>query len=624
MEEKPESGAGEKTVHEGKPEHEKAHEAKVEHAKASEPKAEKKVQKRKARKTIRAKTKRKRTAAKAKEAPARHRHRAKKFISTNIILTLLLVIAVASAAYMYVKLGEKEGEAGEGATTTTTIASVSQYGTAKLDFYVMSQCPYGTQVEDAVKPVLDKLGNSIVFTLNFIASENADGTFSSMHGQAEVDGDMMQLCAAKHYPDKYMAFIVCQNKNARDIQNNWKTCALENSMDESTLSTCFSGSEGKQLLSASIKASAAANARGSPTMYLNGKAYNGARDSTSFMRALCATLNNHPECVNLPACSTDNDCTAEPAKDGKCVNPGQKDAKCEYSNPVPMDLIVVNSKDCGDSCDTSRILAVTKQLFLGSKVRNVEYSSEEGKQLVEKYGIKILPAYLFSDNITKSPNYAQISRALNKVGDMYQITPSAAGASYNPTLVEIPRKLDLFVMSQCPYGVMAEKNLKEVLDLFGSKINFSLRFIADQKADGTFSSLHGQKEVDEDLRQVCAMKYYPDKYYSYILCIDENYANAASIWEDCAQKNGLDVNTIKTCFEGSEGKQLLTENIKLGNELGIGSSPTFLINGKKQVGGAMPAETIKQNICKANAGLEGCEKTLSGASTGNVPASGAC
>ncbi|MBM3309244.1 MAG: hypothetical protein FJY77_03230 [Candidatus Altiarchaeales archaeon] len=621
MEEKPEGSTGEKTVHEGKLEHEKAHEVKVEHAKAPETKAEKKVRK-KVRRARKAKTKVRKTTAKAKEAPARRKHRAKKFISTNIILTLLLIVAVASAAYMYAKLGEKEGETGEGATTTTTIAGVSQYGTAKLDFYVMSQCHYGTQVEDAIKPVLDKLGNSVAFTLNFIASENADGTFSSMHGQAEVDGDMMQLCAAKHYPNKYMAFIVCQNKNARDIQNNWKSCAAENGLDENTLSTCFTGAEGKQLMSASIKASNTASARGSPTMYLNGKAYNGARDSGSFMRALCAVLNNHPECLNLPACSTDDDCTADPTKDGKCVNPNTKDAKCEYTNPVPIDMIVVNSKDCGDSCDTSRILAVTKQLFLGSNVKNVEYSSDEGKQIAEKYGIKILPAYLFDSNVTKSPNYAQVSRALVKVEDKYMINPQAAGSTYNPTLVEIPRKLDLFVMSMCPYGVMAEKNLKEVLDLFGDKINFTLRFIADQSADGSFSSLHGQKEVDEDLRQVCAIKYYPDKYYSYVLCIDENYSNAASIWQDCAQKSGLNASTIKTCSEGSEGKQLLAENIKFGNELGIGSSPTFLINGKKQVGGAMPAETIKQNICNANAGLEGCEKTLSGASTGGAAATG--
>ena len=31
----------------------------------------------------------------------------------------------------------------------------------KLDFYVMSQCPFGTQVEDGIAPVLKKLGKNM-------------------------------------------------------------------------------------------------------------------------------------------------------------------------------------------------------------------------------------------------------------------------------------------------------------------------------------------------------------------------------------------------------------------------------------------------------------------------------
>ncbi|MBU4246166.1 MAG: GILT family protein, partial [Nanoarchaeota archaeon] len=67
--------------------------------------------------------------------------------------------------------------------------------------------------------------------------------------------------------------------------------------------------------------------------------------------------------------------------------------------------------------------------------------------------------------------------------------------------------VQLFVMSQCPYGVQAENAIKPVLDTLKDKISFELRFIANQKADGTFSSLHGQAEVDENVRQLCAAKY---------------------------------------------------------------------------------------------------------------------
>jgi hypothetical protein len=284
-------------------------------------------------------------------------------------------------------------------------------------------------------------------------------------------------------------------------------------------------------------------------------------------------------------------------------------------------MIIVNSAAC-TSCDTTQIVDVTKQLFLGVKIRNVEYNSSEGQAIVQKYNIKLLPAYLFDSNVTKSPNYAQVSRALVQTDDKYLIHPQASNSNYNPTLVEIPRKLDLFVMSKCPYGVAAEKNLKSVLVLFGNRINFTLRFIADTNPDGTFNSLHGQPEVEEDLRQVCAMKYSPDKYFDYVVCIDQDVANAATKWESCVNSSGLDVNAVRTCSTGDEGKQLLTDNIKLANELGIGSSPTFLINGKNQVGGALPSDSIKQAICDANAGLEGCGTTLDTGSSNTAPSGG--
>ena len=165
-------------------------------------------------------------------------------------------------------------------------------------------------------------------------------------------------------------------------------------------------------------------------------------------------------------------------------------------------------------------------------------------------------------------------------------------------------------MSQCPYGTIAENNMKDVLALFGSKLKFNLYFIANQNEDGSFSSLHGQGEVDEDTRQVCAMKYNPDKYFNYVLCVDKDYSNAANVWENCAKESGLDVAKIKACAGGSEGTELLAANIQKANDLGIGSSPTFFINNQVLSSGAMSPEQIKANVCEMNKDLEGCSVTL--------------
>src|SRR4051812_8471458 len=65
---------------------------------------------------------------------------------------------------------------------------------AKLEFFIMSKCPYGVQVEKAIAPVLDKLGGNVDFHISYIGQKQND-QLTSMHGPTEVAGDIAQLCA---------------------------------------------------------------------------------------------------------------------------------------------------------------------------------------------------------------------------------------------------------------------------------------------------------------------------------------------------------------------------------------------------------------------------------------------
>jgi len=141
-----------------------------------------------------------------------------------------------------------------------------------------------------------------------------------------------------------------------------------------------------------------------------------------------------------------------------------------------------------------------------------------------------------------------------------------------------------------------------------------LYFIASENADGSFTSLHGANEVAEDLRQVCIMKYYPQKIMNYTSCIAANYSNAGGIWQTCASSNGIDATQIQECSTGDEGNALLSDNIALSNYLGIYESPTLLLNNNTLVGGyyTTSAELMKEVVCAYNPALNGCNKTLSG------------
>lgn len=142
--------------------------------------------------------------------------------------------------------------------------------------------------------------------------------------------------------------------------------------------------------------------------------------------------------------------------------------------------------------------------------------------------------------------------------------------------------LELFVMSYCPFGIEAEESIIPIVKKFKDKIDFKLRFIAEEKdtvssQDITpFISLHGYPEVAENIRQLLIAQEYPDKYLDYILCRGKKLNKS---WEDCAKKFGIDVENIQRLFDTPEAEQLFRENIKRSAELGIKASPTILIDG---------------------------------------------
>jgi len=294
-------------------------------------------------------------------------------------------------------------------------------------------------------------------------------------------------------------------------------------------------------------------------------------------------------------------------------------------------------------CATSGLEEQLKITFPKIKVAEMDYITDNGKEFFEKYELTYLPAVLFTKDVEMTDNYSQVQKYLTPTADLYNL---AIGASHNPTKEicynniddtgngkvdcadpdcegflecrsEKPKRLDLFVMSMCPYGTQAMNSTKEVLDNFGNNIDLHINYIANENADGSFQSLHGQSEVDENMRELCAMKYYPETYLDYIWCRNKNIQGD---WTECA----ADYSAIKVCFEGSEGKKLHSENIAFANSLNIGASPTWLVNNRYAFNG-IDAETAKTNFCKYN-DVEGCQNTLTGqtqADSASTPA-GSC
>ena len=183
-------------------------------------------------------------------------HKKKSIIPKGLgvwIVAGILVLAIATAVYVYVQKGSLSVGPSESKNANASV----------IDLYVMSFCPYGTQAETGVIPAVKKLGADGKLNLYFIGNEQA-GSFSSLHGQAEVDEDIRQLCALKQSSSKALDYILCVNEDISNVATKWKDCANQAGLDVSSMERCSTGDEGKSLLSESFKKSDEAGASASP------------------------------------------------------------------------------------------------------------------------------------------------------------------------------------------------------------------------------------------------------------------------------------------------------------------------------------------------------------------------
>lgn len=520
------------------------------------------------------------------------------------------VVVIAIIIAIFFKVNTPTGQ-------VIDVGNPDQYGTVDVVFHVMSQCPYGTQVEDGFAPVLKELGENINFRLEYIAS-GAPGNFQSLHGAPEVEGNKIQLCVQEHYPAKLIDFVVCQNKDPTDLRGSVEDCAAENGIDAQTIIDCTDGEEGDALLSDSIKKSQAANAQGSPTMYFNGNLYSGQRDATSFKKEVCKYLEGHPACEGMPACTVDMDCIGEPGKIGICENPGKKEAKCTYQEDAAVELKIINSKDC-TNCETAQNIQILKQIFLNLDVEEIDASTSRGKAFINNLGLQKAPSYVFSGSVVEAYSYKNNERlqsAFKKVDKYYVMLDEATGASY--ILDEDKRKeleemtgvkkgdnrpqIDFYVMSYCPYGNIAEEAIEPVYQLLKDKADFNPHYVIYSNYQGggpqfcldeqsRFCSMHGVQEMSQGLRELCVAKHIGmDAYFEFVLEMNKkcNYQNADTCWEDVAESLELDTEKIKSC-ESDEWEDILSKDLALNAALGVQGSPTVFVEGEPYAGARTPS-----------------------------------
>ena len=214
--------------------------------------------------------------------------------------------------------------------------------------------------------------------------------------------------------------------------------------------------------------------------------------------------------------------------------------------------------------------------------------------------------------------------------------PGSTAPAQKPTPAPTPVKtarpsVDLYVMAFCPYGTQAESAMKPVVSLLGTKADIRLRYITTVSGSTVDSvqSLHGLSEAQEDLRQICIQKKYPQKIWDYLdvfnarcYTLSKNLTSLNACWRNTSAGLGMDTSAIETCATGSEGLGMLKDDESKANQNGATASPTLLINGVKYSGARTP-EAYKQAICNSfDTAPTECGTTLS--ATQSAASAGGC
>lgn len=202
------------------------------------------------------------------------------------------------------------------ANAQTAGAEIPKNDKPAVELFVMSYCPYGTQIEKGMIPAIEALGDKVDFKLKFVSY--------TMHGDKENQENLRQYCIDKEQNGKLFGYLKCFLK-AGDAAN----CLKSTGVDESKLSSCMSSTAKKyNVTGEAFEVQKADNEKygvqGSPTLVVNGVTASSARDSASLLKTICGAFKTAPA-----ECQKQVSSAAPSAGFGEGTATGATDASCE-------------------------------------------------------------------------------------------------------------------------------------------------------------------------------------------------------------------------------------------------------------------------------------------------------
>ncbi|MFT4326779.1 MAG: hypothetical protein ACMXYK_04720 [Candidatus Woesearchaeota archaeon] len=177
--------------------------------------------------------------------------------------------------------------------------------TPVVELFIMSHCPFGTQMQKGVLPVAYLLQDHVDFQMKFVNY--------AMRGEIEIREQMRQECVAREFPDQQLDYLKCFLNSTQGLESEALACLNLLNIDEEVISDCEADLDAEFGIWSSFSDQSTwlggqypqfplhdeenirYGVQGSPTFIINGREPPAGRDSQSILDAICSTFIEKPE-----------------------------------------------------------------------------------------------------------------------------------------------------------------------------------------------------------------------------------------------------------------------------------------------------------------------------------------
>ncbi|MCD6134844.1 MAG: hypothetical protein J7J25_04975 [Candidatus Omnitrophica bacterium] len=233
-------------------------------------------------------------------------------------------------------------------------------------------------------------------------------------------------------------------------------------------------------------------------------------------------------------------------------------------------LTLVYDKETQSSAEAFE--KIMSEYFSDIEIKALSYQDYERQE--KKLSFLRLPFGVFSQSLKDN------DRMLFALAFNHLIVPFQSYYIVNPDVFlrwgekilkrkKIKGRLDIFSMGFCPACRHAEYIIADYLKKHSPDFSLHMRFVGRISKEGKIVSLHGTKEVEEDIIEKIIEVHFPAKLLDYLIKKKETL-DARKILASL----GIEEKMWRKYYQ--EGKELVKEDIKFADSLGVNSTPTFL------------------------------------------------